>query len=237
MRLNVFISKSGYASRRKADILIKEGKVSVNGKVVRQPFFDVGETDHVAVGAADLQPLQKFTYIIFNKPKGVTTTRQDKFASSKVIDFLPKELKSLYPAGRLDKDSSGLIILTNDGQFCYQLTHPKFEVEKEYLVLLNGRIKLQDCKAAKKGIVDKGELLKVKQVIILKERADEYLCKVIVCEGKKRHIRRLFRRLGFEVQALKRVRIGGLVLGELQEGKFKQLKREKMYSSAFKKGS
>ncbi len=223
--MNVFVAKSGYCSRRKADILIKEGKVSVNGKVVKQPYFDVKIDDYVNAGGADLRPLQEFVYIIFNKPKGVTTTRKDRFADSKVIDFLPKELQNLYPVGRLDKDSSGLLILTNDGQLCYRLTHPKFEVEKEYLVLIGGRLRSGDCKAAKKGVVDEGERLKVKQIRVLKEKEDESLCKIIVGEGKKRHIRRLFKRLGFEVKELKRVRIGTIMLGDLKEGKFKKVKK------------
>ena len=99
----------------------------------------------------------------------------DRFAASKVVDFLPKGLKDLYPVGRLDKNSTGLLILTNDGQLCYELTHPKFQIEKEYLVITDGKIRPQDCKVAKKGIVDEGDLLKVKQIIILKEKVGELI--------------------------------------------------------------
>jgi len=234
MRLNVFIAKSGYASRRKVDSLIKEGKVLVRGRVVRQPFFDVKRGERVEVDKR-LLSLKEFSYVIFNKPKGVTTTQADKFATFKVVDFLPQKLKKLYPVGRLDKNSTGLLILTNDGQLCYELTHPKFEIEKEYLVLVNGKVVPRDCKAAKKGIFDEGESLRVKQISILRQEANESLCKVVVCEGKKRHLRRLFKGLGFEVKALKRVRIADLVLGGLGEGKYRVLSRKKIHSLLFKK--
>jgi pseudouridine synthase len=234
MRLSVFIAKSGYASRRKADLLIKEGKVAVNRKVIRQPFYSVNIGDAVAVEGKIIKP-KDFSYVILNKPKGVTTTRQDRFASSKVIDFLAPELRSLYPVGRLDKNSTGLLILTNDGKLCYELTHPKFEIEKEYLVLVAGKIGPKECRAAKRGVVDEGERLGVKRIRVLRRGADESLCGVVVCEGKKRHLRRLFRALGLGVKALKRIRIGGLVLGALREGKYKSLNQDKIYSLVFKK--
>jgi len=234
MRLNVFIAKSGHSSRRKADLLVKKGKVSVNGKLVVEPFFDVAKDDRVKVEGRSIG-LKEFSYLLFNKPKGVTTTRSDRFASSKVVDFLPSNLKDLYPVGRLDKNSTGLLILTNDGKFCYELTHPKFQIEKEYLALVKGKVTLRHCGFAKKGVTSEGDLLKVKEITILRGDRDETFCKVIVCEGKKRNLRRLFIGLGFKVKALKRVRVGGLVLGGLKEGKSRILDREKIFSLVFKR--
>lgn len=244
MRLNLFISKAGVASRRKADILIKDGKVAVNAKVTREPFFSVEERDKVTV-EEKLITLQKHIYVIFHKPCGVTTTLGDKFAPRKIIDFLPKELKGVYHVGRLDKNSCGLIILTNDGNLCYHLTHPKFEIEKEYLVKVTGKIMTEvDCDKAKQGIEDKGDFLKVKDIEILKQNKsrpflqdiekeldkNESFAKVIICEGKKRHLRRLFRGLGFTVKHLERVRIGRLKLGNLKQGEYRLIEKEKIYS-------
>lgn len=230
MRLNLFISKAGVASRRKADILIKDGKVAVNAKVTREPFFSVEERDKVTVEEKLITP-QEHIYIIFHKPCGVTTTLGDKFAPRKIIDFLPKELKGVYHVGRLDKNSCGLIILTNDGNLCYHLTHPKFEIEKEYLVKVTGKIMTKvDCDKAKQGIEDEGDFLKVKNIEILKQDKNESFAKAIICEGKKRHLRRLFKGLGFTVKHLERVRIGRLKLGNLKQGEYRLIEKEKIYS-------
>ena len=163
MRLNLFIAKSGYASRRKADCLIKGGKVKVNNQETLKPFLQVSNKDKVEVEGKVLRP-KEHIYILFNKPKGVTTTLSDKFALKKVIDFFPRKFKGIYPVGRLDKQSCGLLILTNDGDFCYRLTHPKFSIEKEYLVELKGQISSNDCQRAKKGLNLDGEHLKVSRL-------------------------------------------------------------------------
>lgn len=239
MRLNLFIAKSGYASRRKADCLIKEGKVRVNNEEALKPFLQVGNKDKVEVEGKTLR-LKEHIYILFNKPKGVTTTLSDKFAFEKVIDFFPKKFfarsesafggKGIYPVGRLDRQSCGLLILTNDGDFCYRLTHPKFSIEKEYLVELKGQISPHDCQRAKNGLNLDGEHLKVKSIRVLSSRENRALCKVVISEGKKRHLRRLFTALGFPVGELKRVRVGGLVLGSLKTGKYRLMEGKKIYS-------
>ncbi|MDD5669573.1 MAG: pseudouridine synthase [Candidatus Omnitrophica bacterium] len=226
IRLSLFISKSGYTSRRKADALIEEGKVEVNGTVVKEPFFRVNQDDKVKVCGKSLDTGRGKVYIVFNKPEGVTTTVEDKFAERKVVDFLPAKFKGIFPVGRLDKNSSGLLILTNDGDLCYRLTHPKFRVEKEYIVRVSGLVKADDCLRAKKGLVDEGEHLKVEAIRIIKSEEQTTVCNVIVCEGKKRHIRRLFRGLGFPVLELKRIRIGGLRLGDLKSGEYREVMKE-----------
>ncbi|MFH1505036.1 MAG: pseudouridine synthase [Candidatus Omnitrophota bacterium] len=220
MRLNVYIAKGGCASRRKADILIKEGQVEVNHKKVTEPFYQVVPGDKVKL-RGKLVYIEEHIYILFNKPEGVTTTLSDRFAKKKVIDYLPDQLKGVYPVGRLDKDSRGLLILTNDGDFCYSLTHPKFFVEKEYLVEIAGELKNNDCQKARKGLNDQGDFLKVDNIKILKKGKEMALCKVIVHEGKKRHLRRLFKSLGFEVTDLKRTRMGRFSLGSLKPGEYR----------------
>lgn len=230
MRLNLFISKSGYCSRRKADSFIKNGEVEINGKVVEKPFYQVKEEDSVRVKGSKIDIKQRF-YIVFNKPKGVTTTLNDRFAAKKVIDFFPKHCKGVYPAGRLDKDSSGMLLLTNDGDFCYKITHPKFMVEKEYLVKVEGLLQAEHCRKAREGVNSEGDLLRVKSIFILSRGREETLCKVIVGEGKKRHLRRLFKQIGFKVRELERISIGNLKLGDLAEGEYKIMDKEEIYSA------
>ena len=229
MRLNLFIAKSGYSSRRKADCLIKEGKVRVNGQEALKPFLQVSGKDKIEVEGKTLR-LREYIYLLFNKPKGVTTTLSDRFASKKVIDFFPRKFKGIYPIGRLDKQSSGLLILTNDGDFCYRLTHPKFSIEKEYLLELNGEMFPCDCQKAKNGLTSEGDHLKVNAIKVVSIQKNKTICKVIISEGKKRHLRRLFKALGFPVVVLKRIRVGRLVLGDLMVGKYRLIEGKKIYS-------
>jgi len=145
-----------------------------------------------------------------------------------VVDFLPAKFKGVFPVGRLDKNSSGLLILTNDGDLCYRLTHPKFSVEKEYIARVSGIFRQDDCLRAKKGVIDEGEHLKVSDIKILKTEKQDTVCGVIVCEGKKRHLRRLFSGLGFPVKELKRIRIGRLYLGDLPPGEYRIVEKDEL---------
>ena len=233
MKLNALISRSGFCSRRRAALLIKEGKVTVNGKSVREPWLETSESDSVSISGESLKP-KEFTYLAFNKPKGVTTTLEDKFASKKISDFIPKKFGRLYPVGRLDKNSTGLIILTNDGDLCHKMTHPKFEIEKEYLITVKGRVDGNAISAIKKGVIDEGDLLKAKYASIERLDANTTTLSVVVSEGKKRHLRRLLKALGFTVIGLKRVRIGTLVLGNLKEGSFRVISARDVFKSSFK---
>lgn len=225
MNLNVFIAKSGYCSRRDATALIKEGKVIVNGKVSLEPWTPIGEKDSVKVKGKLLSP-EKNVYLVFNKPKGVTSTVEDPFASKKVVDYIPKHFGRVYPVGRLDKESRGLMILTNDGELCYRMTHPKFGVDKEYIVTVKGRVGQDVLSRFRKGIREGDDLLRVRSAYIEKSSAERSTVKVIVREGKKRHIRRLFECLDFEILDLVRVRIGSLRLGDLKEGEFRVVDRK-----------
>ena len=229
MRLNLFIAKSGYASRRKADCLIKEGKVRVNNKEALKLFLQISNKDKVEIEGKTLR-LKEHIYILFNKPKGVTTTLSDKFAQKKVIDFFPRKFKGIYPVGRLDKQSCGLLMLTNDGDFCYRVTHPKFSVEKEYIVGVKGNMSSGDCQRAKNGLNLEGEHLKVKSIKVLSNQKNRAVYKVVISEGKKRHLRRLFKALGFSVDELKRVRMGRLALGNLKPGTYRLMEGKKIRS-------
>ncbi|MBN2452765.1 MAG: rRNA pseudouridine synthase [Candidatus Omnitrophica bacterium] len=230
MKLNLFISRSGVCSRRDAAEFVKEGKVSVNGKVVREPWADVTEADSVTVGGKKLNT-EKQVYILFNKPRGVTSTSEDKFAEKIIMEYIPRSFGRLYPIGRLDKPSRGLMILTNDGELCHRLSHPKYEVEKEYMVTVGGEADEALLKKLKKGVEDEGDILKVKSADIYKSWPGRAQIRVVVCEGKKRHLRRLFDRLGHKVFDLIRVRIGRIRLGDLKEGRFRVVDRKFIYST------
>ena len=223
MRLNRYIASSGYSSRRKADILIREGKVIVNGQIIREPWYRVNPGDSVIVKGRRIE-LSKYTYIVLNKPKGFIVTRKDKFAKNTIYRLLPKEFRNLFPVGRLDKNSRGLLLLTNDGEFCYKYTHPKFEVEKEYLLLVKGLFSKENINKACQGIKEGKDLLKVKNITIQKVYPDKTELAVVVTEGKKRHLRRLFSSLGFRVLDLKRIRMGKFSLGNLKEGYFRVIR-------------
>lgn len=231
MQLNAFIAKSGLCARRKAALLIQGGRVTVNGKKVLEPWYRIQERDSVKVDGK-LLDTREGIYIIVNKPKGVTVTREDRFAARKITDIIPHEYRHLYPVGRLDRDSRGLLILTNDGDLCYRLTHPKFEIEKEYRVCVKGTLEDQQLKKLKKGVRDGADTLKVKTCSIVRSGQGRTELAVIVTEGKKRHLRRLFAAIGLTVLDLKRIRIGSLELGTLREGSFKAIKKRAIYKMA-----
>lgn len=235
MRLNVFIAKTGLSSRRKATDLIKEGRVKVGGKVVPEPWYVIRKGDAISVNGKLLSAAEKNLYFVVNKPKGVTSTVEDAHALKKVTDILPKKYSRLYPVGRLDKNSRGLIILTNDGDLCYNLTHPKFEIEKEYAVTVKGLLDANSLKRIKDGVFSEGDVLKVKAYQGVKKCGDRTALHVVITEGKKRHLRRLFKSLGNPVIDLKRVRIGGLLLGDLREGGFAKIDEKTIYHMALNK--
>lgn len=231
MNLNAYVAKSGYCSRRKAATLIKEGKVKVGGVPVLEPWYTINGPQVVTVEGKTLA-IERHAYIIFNKPRGVTSTVADRFASKKIVDLVPKGMGRVYPVGRLDLMSRGLIILTNDGELCYRLTHPKFEIEKEYLISVHGKVADDALGGLKSGLEEGGDLLKVKSAAIQSSGAERSVIKVVVCEGKKRHLRRLFSKAGFSVMDLQRVRIGGLGLGGLKEGQYSIMDRDAIYAKA-----
>jgi 23S rRNA pseudouridine2605 synthase len=227
MNLNAFLSRNGVCSRRKAAELIKEGGVTVNGEAVVEPWYQVKPRD-VVKAAGRTVGSRHHVYIVINKPKGVTVTLEDRFASNKVTDLIPQKFGRVYPVGRLDRDSRGLLIMTSDGDLCHRLTHPRFEVEKEYLVTVKGGVDEPVLKRLKRGVKDGPDLLKVKSARIEKASPGKSVVRVVICEGKKRHLRRLFAFIGLEVRDLARVRIAGLMLGDLKDGRFRTMSRQEI---------
>jgi len=202
---------------------------------VREPWHEVKEDAHVTVDGKDVGS-QREAYLAFNKPKGVTVTLEDRFASRKIIDMIPKRYGRIYPVGRLDKDSRGLILLTTDGDLCHRLTHPRFEIEKEYAVSVDSAVTEDQLEQVRRGIADKGDVLNVRSCKIVRSAGGVTELEVIAAEGKKRHLRRIFKKLGLNVIDLRRVRIGGLKLDALGEGKFRELDRETVYDLTLGKG-
>ncbi|MFH0796791.1 MAG: pseudouridine synthase [Candidatus Omnitrophota bacterium] len=227
MHLNLYLARAGVTSRRKAVALIKEGRVTVNGSVVRQPYFKVHKEDQVKFDGQNTTP-EEYSYIALNKPAGYTSTLSDRFAAHKIVDLLPESLGRLYPVGRLDKDSTGLIILTNDGKFAHRISHPRFGIEKEYEVDVVPCFNPADSEVMKKGVIDKGETLSAHQVKIIKNSDSRTVVRITIKEGKKREIKRLFSALGYRVERLTRLRIGTLILGSLPMGGYRALSRKEV---------
>ena len=226
--LQKFIANSGFCSRRNAENLIREGKVLVNGKLA-ELGMRVDKNDEVKVGSDKIYLSEKKIYIKLNKPIGYTCTNK-KFIGEKNIFILVRLKEKLYSVGRLDKNSRGLVLLTNDGELTQKLTHPKFGHEKKYMVTIkSGRLNLDDIMKKFKQGVDIGNGDGVVRVKEIKYLNDDKL-EITLTEGKKRQIRRMFKEVNCEVIDLVRIKIGSLELGNLKEKEWKYLSNSEIKS-------
>lgn len=212
MRLNKFIANSGYTSRRKADALIEGGKVSVNGDVVREQGVQVEPSDIVVVEGKQLELPQEIITIALNKPRGYVCTKAHYKGEKTVMDLLPQEFQSLNPVGRLDKDSEGLLLLTNDGQLHHQLTHPSFEHEKEYVVTVAHNISDEELEKLAVGI----ELEEGTTAACTVKRRGRNSFSMTLTQGWNRQIRRMVAAIGHDVQRLQRVRVSDVHIDSLR---------------------
>lgn len=223
MRINKFIAESGYCSRRKAEDFIKNSKVFVNNKVLKDFSYQVKKNDIIRINGEKIEIENRKIYIAMNKPAGYTCTVKDNYAEKKIIDLIDSDTR-LYPVGRLDKASRGLIILTNDGRFTYELTHPKFYHKKIYEVTVQGRPKKEEILKISNGIIIDNYKLK-KSIIKFMNNIDnnaKYL--VTIFEGRNRQIRKMFESINHPVIDLKRVQIGNYRMPKkLKEGKYTYL--------------
>lgn len=222
-RLQKIIAESGYASRRKAEELIKAGKVVVNGKVVRELGTKASFSDDILVEGKKIEREEK-EYYIFNKPRGVITSTSDDKGRSVVTDYFGSN-KRLYPVGRLDYDTTGLLIVTNDGELANLIMHPKNEIEKVYIAKIEGIIKGTEINKLKNGIVLDGTKCIPKKVKLrsFDKKTNSSIVEIIITEGKNHEVKRLFESVGFSVSKLKRERIAFLSLGNLQSGESRKL--------------
>ena len=228
MRLNKFLSNSGVASRRKCDELIKEGKVFVNGKQVKELGTVVNEKkDKVTVEGKVISLPSSFVYIKLNKPKGYTCSASDEKGRKTIYDLIDCD-ERLFSIGRLDYDTEGLIILTNDGDFANKVAHPKYNIEKEYRVTIEGDIKESELAVMRKGVVIDGERMPSARVEKLSQDDKYTKLSVVIDEGQNRQVRRMFEAIGKSIRLLKRVRIGQVRLGGLSRGDYKDLTEEEL---------
>lgn len=233
MRINKYIAECTKYSRRKADELIENGNISVNGKVITMLGYEIRKRDIVKLGNKVLTPPVRYEYVRFYKPTGYITTKSDEKGRKTIYDIIPAPFKHLKPVGRLDKDSSGLIILTNDGDLINELTHPSIKVPKIYRVTTNGAIEMKHLEAFAKGIKIDGKLAYCDSQIIEQTRESTTL-EITLYQGLNRQIRKMFEHFGFKVVSLKRIRhatvsLEGLKKGEVKLMKPKQIKELKSY--------
>ena len=223
MRINKYIASSGFCSRRKADELIEAGRVQVNGKTVTLLGYEIRTKDKVAIDGKTLR-MMKLEYYRFYKPTGYITTSDDEKGRKTIYDILPDELKHLKPVGRLDKDSSGLLILTNDGNLVYELTHPSIKVAKVYRVTVDAFLKVEDLEKLAKGIeIEKGKIAYCDCEIIERTK-NETLLEVTLYQGLNRQIRKMIEYIGHNVVHLKRIRHATIDLVGLKKGQYKPIK-------------
>jgi len=223
IRLQKFLSEAGVASRRAGEALIRAGKVEVNGHVITALGTKVDPArDMVAVDGVPIQPRRKL-YLAVHKPRGHVCSRRDEKGRPLLGDLMPKEWAHCYPVGRLDRESEGLIFVTNDGEFALRVAHPRNEVPKEYVAEVTGRVDRRRFSRLQTGVEDHGELLRARAVRVLDTNNTRSQVAVELAEGRNREVRRMFAVLGLEVTRLVRVRIGPIQLGELPAGKWRML--------------
>ena len=229
IRINKFLSQSGIASRRKADELIANGVVSVNGKILRELGLMIDtERDTVSVNGKKIATgkAPHLRYFLLNKPKGYISTLSDERGRKTVMDLVPR-ISGLFPAGRLDKDTTGLIIITNDGELANRLTHPSFEIDKVYEIEIKGEFLAADRYKVEKG-VDIGERRdSALEVTTVRPRKSSTKIILRIHEGRKRQIRRTFEALGYVIRSLKRISYCGFNL-DVDEGNFRELSLEEI---------
>lgn len=222
-RLNKYIASSGLCSRRKADELIESGIVMVNGKIVKELGYIVQTKDKVFINKQLVHPI-KHEYYRFFKPAGYITTSEDEKGRKTIYDLLPENLHHLKPVGRLDRESTGLIILTNDGELINELTHPSAKVPKLYRVVINGKITQNDIDKMYKGIEIEPNKKAYAEVDVLEIDNTQTTMEILLYQGLNRQIRKMFEFLGFEVISLKRIQHATLNLDGLKRGEFKPIK-------------
>lgn len=223
MRLQKFLAESGVASRRASEAIILEGRVSVNGQIVRKLGTTIEPArDQVELDGRPLKVRRKI-YIALNKPPGFLCTRKDDLGRTTILELLPREWDHLVSVGRLDRESEGLLFLTNDGDFALRLTHPRYGVRKIYRAAVESKVEPQMLKRFIQGIEDAGETLKAEKARIITANNSHSVVELELAEGRNREVRRLFASQEMEVTRLQRIQIGRIKLGELPIGKWRTL--------------
>lgn len=223
MRLNKFLSTSGVCSRRKADELIENGEIVVNGKVETRLGANIDEKkDKVVYKGKEVVLTNDFVYYKLNKPKGYICSNDDEKGRKTIFELLPKD-KRLFSIGRLDYNTEGVILVTNDGQLAEAISHPRYEVNKEYIATIEGKILESELAVLRAGVVENGKRMPKARVQRLETDGKTTKISVIINEGQNRQVRRMFEAIGKTIVLLKRVRVGEITLGGLKRGGYKEL--------------
>jgi pseudouridine synthase len=223
VRLQKVLAEAGVASRRASEQIILNGRVTVNGQRVSKLGACVDpRTDKICVDGRVLRAPEK-VYLAFHKPKGCVCTRHDEEKRPTIMDLLPREQASLYPVGRLDFNSEGLIFLTNDGEFSLRLTHPRYGVVKKYLATLSGPVTADMLAQVTRGVFHEGERMRAEKATLVSTRDNRSVVELELGEGKNREVRRMFETFGLFVRKLVRTQIGTVRLGNLKAGQSRPL--------------
>ncbi|MCK9181693.1 MAG: rRNA pseudouridine synthase [Fibrobacteraceae bacterium] len=233
MRINKYLSLCGVASRRASDEFIKEKRISVNGQILENPGMEVDENDEICVDGKPVYPPKRTKVLLFHKPPGCVCSVKDPQGRCTVYDYLPPGYHSLKYIGRLDLQSRGLLLFTDDGDLLYKLTHPKFEIPRSYLVWTTRQLTRSDATKITKGIdLGDGETGHAEAIYF-----EDGFVEMVLSEGKNREIRRMLEAVGYEIRDLKRITYAGITLGDLAAGDFRELTpaEEKKLREACKK--
>jgi len=225
MRINQYLASCGLASRRGAESLVRDGRVTINGSVIKDLSTRVSDTDDVRVDGKAIHSENKKVYVLLNKPKDYVTTVQDERRRRTVMDLINVR-ERIFPIGRLDAKSTGLLLLTNDGDLAYRLTHPRFKLAKVYRVTLTADFAEKDLTSMESGLQLEDGPTRPCRVRYYRETADHV--EVRLHEGRNRQVRRMFAALGYEVKSLQRVRFGPLELKGLERGKWRLLRADEI---------
>lgn len=229
MRINKFLAEQGVASRRGSDEIIAAGRVTINGKTA-QAGDDVKDDDTVLVDGKMLSHKVKYEYYLLNKPKGYLCTVSDDKGRKTVMDLLPAGAGRVFPVGRLDYDTEGMLILTNDGDLAYRLTAPQSEIAKTYLVRVDGSVSDIQLNRLRAGVeIERGVVTKKCKVTVTETNKKFTKLRIVLTEGKNREIRKMFEAVGKQVAFLKRLKIGELSLTGLDRGAVRKLSEEEIY--------
>lgn len=228
VRLQKYLAEAGVASRRRCEELIEAGQVSVNGQPSRVLGTKIDpERDSVAVGGKPVL-LERKVYIALHKPAGCVCTNSDTHGRKRAVDLLPRSLPRLYTVGRLDKDSEGLLFLTNDGTFSLRLTHPRYKMRKTYFVEVEGELKNAEIARLLKGVRSDGESLHAEKIFQVRAQGQDTELRLVLSEGKKRQIRRMMAVVGHPVKRLVRLAVGPIELGNLAISQWRHLTHEEV---------
>lgn len=228
MRINKYIAASGIASRRKADELIKNGNVKVNGNALTEPGYEVSEGDLVEVNGTPVLPPEEKKYLLLNKPVGYITTVKDESGRPTVMDLMGEVEGRVFPVGRLDVNTSGMLIMTNDGDFAYRVAHPKHQLGKTYLVKVRGVVSRGKLDRLRKGVDIGGFMTSPAEVEVVKELPKHTVLEITIHEGKNRQVRKMCKAIGCPVEELERIAIGPVKIGRLATGGYRKLTRQEI---------